>query len=66
MPTGGGKGNHRNITEPYGGSSKFFRDTTKIFQRPPRPPNIFITFVLEYQTNRNIISDVTWLITSLN
>lgn len=44
----GGEGDHRNITEPYGGSSKFFRDTTKIFQRtppPPRPPNIFITFV---------------------
>ena len=50
MPTGGGRGiiemgDHRNITEPYGGSSKFFRDTTKIFQRPPRPPNIFITFM---------------------
>lgn len=42
---GGGKGNHKNITEPYGGSSKFFRDTTKNFQRPPRPPNIFITFM---------------------
>ena len=42
---GGGRGKHRNITEPYGGSSKFFRDTTKIFQRPPRPPNIFITFM---------------------
>ena len=54
MPTEGGEGiiemgDHRNITEPYGGSSKFFRDTTKIFQRTPpphpRPPNIFITFM---------------------
>ena len=49
-PRGGGRGiiemgDHRNITEPYGGSSKFFRDTTKIFQRTP-PPVLPISLLL--------------------
>ena len=40
MRTGGGGGvveSPRNITETYGGSGKFYRDTNKILQRPNPP-----------------------------
>ena len=33
----GGGGNHKNITEPYGGSGKLYRDTTKFIRLLPGP-----------------------------
>ena len=34
---GGGWGNHKNITEPYGGSGKLYRDATKFIRLLPGP-----------------------------
>ena len=34
---GDGVGNHKNITEPYGGSGKLYRDATKFIRLLPDP-----------------------------
>ena len=34
---GGGWGDHKNITEPYGGSGKLYRDATKSIRLLPGP-----------------------------
>ena len=34
---GGGVGDHKNITEPYGGSGKLYRDATKSIRLLPGP-----------------------------
>ena len=41
----GGGGSHKNITEPYGGIGKFYRDITKIL--PPPPPPLFHVINIE-------------------
>ena len=44
-----GGGGHKNITEPYGGIDKFYRDITKIL--PPPPPPLFHVINIELSLN---------------
>ena len=45
----GGGGSYKNITEPYGGIGKFYRDITKIL--PPPSPPLFHVINIELSLN---------------